>query len=46
MHGRFFNRRREDTGEHIGEIHAERVVLIARNQLREGHHEQAKKKAV
>lgn len=35
LHGRFFNRRKEESGDdYVGEIHAERVVLIARNQLR------------
>ena len=34
MHGRFFNRRKEGSDDFIGEIHAEQVVLIARNQLR------------
>ncbi|MBN1936699.1 MAG: hypothetical protein JW934_18710 [Anaerolineae bacterium] len=36
MHGRFFNRRKEEGGDDfIGEIHAEQVVLVARDQLRE-----------
>ncbi len=35
LHGRFFNRRKDESAdEFIGEIHAERVVLVARNQLR------------
>jgi hypothetical protein len=34
LHGRFFNRRKEEGDDFIGEIHAEQVVLIARNQLR------------
>ena len=34
MHGRFYNRRQDDSEGFIGEIHAEQVVLIARNQLR------------
>ena len=34
LHGRFFNRRKEESDDFIGEIHAERVVLNARNQLR------------
>jgi hypothetical protein len=34
LHGRFFNRRKEESDDFIGEIHAEKVILIARNQLR------------
>ncbi|MBN1936768.1 MAG: hypothetical protein JW934_19055 [Anaerolineae bacterium] len=35
LHGRFFNRRKEEgSDDYVGEIHAERVVLVARNQLR------------
>jgi len=35
LHGRFFNRRKaEESDDFIGEIHANQVVLIARNQLR------------
>ena len=34
MHGRFYNRRKDDSDDFIGEIHAEQVVLVARNQLR------------
>lgn len=35
MHGRFFNRRKEEGSDDlIGEIHAEQVVLVARDQLR------------
>ena len=34
MHGRFFNRRKEESDDFIGEIHAEQVILIARSQLR------------
>ena len=34
MHGRFYNRREADSDGFIGEIHAEQVVLVARNQLR------------
>jgi len=34
MHGRFYNRRKEESDDFIGEIHAEQVILVARNQLR------------
>jgi hypothetical protein len=34
MHGRFYNRRKEEGDDFIGEIHAEKVILIAHNQLR------------
>lgn len=41
MHGRFFNRRRdEEADDYVGEVHAETVVLIARNQLRKSRREQ------
>ena len=36
LQGQFFNRRKtEDGDEYVGEIHADTVVLVARNQLRE-----------
>jgi len=34
MHGRFYNRRKQESDDFIGEIHAEQVILVARNQLR------------
>lgn len=34
MHGRFYNRRKDESDDFVGEIHAEQVILIARNQLR------------
>jgi hypothetical protein len=34
LHGRFYNRRKEEGDDFIGEIHAEKAILIARNQLR------------
>ena len=34
MHGRFYNRRKEESDDFIGEIHAEQVILVGRNQLR------------
>ncbi len=41
MHGRFYNRRRdENADDYVGEVHAEAVILIARNQLRKSRREQ------
>jgi hypothetical protein len=45
LHGRFFNRRKEEGDDFIGEIHAEKVILIARNQLRKPRANSASKSA-
>ena len=45
LQGKFFNRRKDEDGdEYVGEIHAEEVVRVARNQLREPRKPRRRKK--